>query len=120
MTGPEVRAQLAAVITGVVPPEWTVYPGVPEQASFPAVVIQTDTKRVGTFCAEIHRMTVHHLEARSTGIAGYDAAEVMAATVLDALSEVEGLAYDSTENRPEILGGVEAHGSILTIEMYVN
>lgn len=120
MTGPEVRAQLATVVRGVVPPDWTVYEG-PTAASFPAVTILTTEKVVGTFCAEIHRIQVVCLEAASAGIPGYDSVDVMASVVLPALTAVEGLQYESTTQGPMVTPlGVDAYGATLNVQMYVN
>jgi hypothetical protein len=121
MTGPEARAQIAAAVTAAVPPEWTVYAGLPDVVSFPGVVIQTPSQRLGTFCAEIHRMTVIVLEARSMGAVAYDSVDVMASTVLAALATVDGLAYESKDLGPMVApGGVEAYGATLNIELYLN
>jgi hypothetical protein len=120
VTGPEARAQIAAVVTDAVPPEWTVYPGLPEQVSLPGVVIQTPNQRLGTFCAEIHRMSVIVLEARSAGSVAYDSVDVMASTVLTALTTIDGLVYESKDLGPMVApGGVESYGATLNIELYL-
>jgi hypothetical protein len=119
MTGPEVRAQLATVIAGVVPAGWTVYAGPPEIVSLPAVVVQTPSRRPGTFCHEIYAATITSLEARPAGLAGYDSVDVVAATIVPALTTIAGLAYQSTDLEQRIVGGVEAYGSVINVELYV-
>lgn len=122
MTGPEVRAQLATVVAAALPEEWTTYPGPPEAMSLPGAVIvpRTPYRRAGTFCAEIYGLSVTLLEARSTSVEGVDMLDALAATVLDAVTAVEGLVYESTELGPMIApGGVEAYGATLNLELYV-
>jgi hypothetical protein len=111
---------LAAVVAGAVPPDWTVYAGPPEVTSNPCAVIQVANTRPGTFCALVYRMTVTALEARSSGLAGYDSVETMAATITEAVTGIEGLVYESTDQGPMIApGGVEAYGATLNLELYV-
>lgn len=121
MTGPEVRASLAMVVAGAVPPEWTVYAGLPEVVSLPAVVIATTSTRRADFgaCDWLYAMRVDVLEARPGGTTAYDSVEVMAATVRDALFAVPSLAWEETVQGPMIApGGVEAFGATLTISVY--
>lgn len=121
MSGPEIRADLAALVANVLPEEWTVYPGPPEVVSTPAAVIvpRTPYRRPGTYCQVTYGLAVTLLEARSTSTAGVDLLDDLAETVRSALSAVKGLAYESTELGPMIApGGAEVYGATLNLELY--
>ena len=122
MTGPEIRQQVATIVANVLPPEWTIYSGPPEQVAFPGAVVVPRTpyrrpSRFGPQCLA-YGLAVTLLEARSAGTAGVDSVDTASETVRDALFSIEGLVWETTDLGPMIApGGVEAYGATLNLEL---
>lgn len=123
MSGVAVRMHVAELVAPALPEGWTTYHGPPEVASLPAAVVtmRSPYREAGTACAELIRLRVWLLEARSSGLEGLDGLDeltdpVRAALLTDPTIVIPSLLEEL--GMPPPVGGVEVYGAAIDLEIY--
>ena len=121
MTGPELRAMLTGVVRGALPDEWTCYAWPPAAPpSWPAAILSAGDpyREPDTYCSDRYRLGVDLLNPTSQGEPGFDAVDLAAPFVVDAITAEQGFGYEATRTVARNVGGIDAYG--LTIGLAIN
>lgn len=120
MTPSEVRHALADAAQGVLPGDWTCYPGPPETVSFPAAVVVPRAPWIAAsrFCDAEYSAGVTLLLPRAQGVGAMDQLDAWAEPVRKAIQDLAGVIWDGTDMGPMIApGGVESYGATINVRV---
>ena len=111
---------LSDAAAGVLPPDWTSYPGPPEQCAFPCAVVvpRSPWLAPSTYCGGVWSTSITLLVPRAQGVEMLDTLDAWAEPVRKAATAIAGVQWEGTDMGPMVApGGVEAYGAVINLQV---